>query len=78
MSILAESLVEEWLDSAGYFSIRGARFGVSEMDLLAVRSGSHGLEACHVEVQVSTNPIAYISSLTETQSRKLGKAKTSA
>jgi hypothetical protein len=78
MSLLAESLVEEWLNRAGYFTIRGARFGVSEMDLLAVRPGSEGLEARHIEAQVSTNPIAYISPLTDAQSKQFGKARTSA
>lgn len=78
MALLAESLVEEWLNRAGYFTIRGVRRGVSEMDLLAVRPGSNGLEARHIEVQVSTNPVAYISPLTRDQARDLGKAKTSA
>jgi len=78
MSLLAEALVEEWLNRAGYFTIRGARFGVSEMDLLAVRQGPTGLEARHIEAQVSTNPIAYISQLTDAQSKKVGKSKTTA
>jgi hypothetical protein len=78
MSLLAESLVEEWLNRAGYFTIRGARFGVSEMDLLAVRQGPSGLEARHIEAQVSTNPIAYISPLTDAQAKQIGKARTSA
>jgi hypothetical protein len=78
MSLLAESLVEEWLNRAGYFTIRGARFGVSEMDLLAVRHSGSALEARHIEVQVSTNPIAYVSPLTDAQTKQLGKAKTSA
>ena len=78
MSLLAESLVEEWLNRAGYFTIRGARFGVSEMDLLAVRQGPSGLEARHIEAQVSTNPISYISPLTDAQAKQFGKAKTSA
>ena len=78
MSLLAESLVEEWLNRAGYFTIRGVRFGVSEMDLLAIRPSPSGLEARHIEVQVSTNPIAYISPLTDKQSKELGKSKTSA
>jgi hypothetical protein len=78
MALLAESLVEEWLNRAGYFTIRGARFGVSEMDLLAVRRGPGGLEARHIEAQVSTNPIAYISPLTDAQAKALGKARTSA
>jgi hypothetical protein len=78
MSLLAEALVEEWLNRAGYFTIRGARLGVGEMDLLAVRQGPLGLEARHIEAQVSTNPIAYISPLTDQQSKQFGKAKTSA
>ena len=78
MSLLAESLVEEWLNRAGYFTVRGARFGVSEMDLLAVRHSPTGLEARHIEVQVSTNPIAYISPLTDEHAKKFGKSKTSA
>ena len=75
---LAESLVEEWLNRAGYFTVRGARIGVSEMDLLAVRRGTTCVEARHIEVQVSTNPIAYISPLTKYQPAKYGKAKNSA
>jgi hypothetical protein len=78
MALLAETLVEEWLNRAGFFTMRGVRVGVSEMDLLAVRPGSSGLEARHIEVQVSTNPVAYISPLTNAQSKSLGKAKTSA
>lgn len=78
MSLLAESLVEEWLNRGGFFTIRGARFGVSEMDLLAVRHSASGLEAKHIEVQVSTNPVSYVSPLTEAQSKQLGKARTSA
>lgn len=78
MSLLAESLVEEWLNRAGYFTIRGARIGVSEMDLLAVRPGASGIEARHIEVQVSTNPIAYVSPLTGAQAKELEKARSSA
>lgn len=78
MALLAESLVEEWLNRAGYFTIRGARFGVSEMDLLAVRHGPSGPVARHIEAQVSTNPVAYISPLTDAQSKQLGKSRTSA
>lgn len=48
------------------------------MDLLAVRHTSTGLEARHIEVQVSTNPIAYISPLTDEHANHYGKSKTSA
>ncbi len=78
MSLLSESLVEEWLNRAGYFTIRGVRYGVSEMDLLAVRHTAQGIEAKHVEVQISTNPISYISPLTDEQCKVLGKKRASA
>lgn len=78
MSLLSESLVEEWLNRAGYFTIRGIRHGVSEMDLLAVRYTIQGVEGRHIEVQVSTNPISYISPLTDERSKILGKNRTSA
>jgi hypothetical protein len=78
MAQLAESLVEEWLNRGGYFTVRGVRFGVSEMDLLAVRKVGSGLKARHVEVQVSTNPIAYISPLTKAQAKEFGRKPTSA
>ena len=38
MALLAEEVVEEWLNRKGYFTIRGAKVGVPEMDLLAVRT----------------------------------------
>ena len=80
MALLAESLVEEWLNRQGFFTIRGVRAGVDELDLLAVRpsKNSNGLEARHVEVQMSVNPIAYISPLTADQTKEYEKGKTSA
>ena len=33
MALLAEELVEEWLNRHGYFTIRGVKLGVHEMDL---------------------------------------------
>lgn len=78
MALLAESLVEEWLNRAGYFTIRGIKIGVDEMDLLAVRPQDGKLEAWHVEVQVSVNPVSYITHLTNEQTKKYGKKKTSA
>jgi hypothetical protein len=44
MALLAEELVEEWLNRAGYFTIRGVKLGVHEIDLLAVRPVTGGLE----------------------------------
>ena len=78
MALLAESLVEEWLNREGFFTIRGIRAGVDELDLLAVRPCAKGLEARHIEVQMSVNPIAYIAPLTEEQTKIYGKGKTSA
>jgi hypothetical protein len=78
MSLLAESLVEEWLNRAGYFTIRGVRYGVHEIDLLAVRRAANGIEARHVEVQISTNPVSYITPLTHQRAKDLGKARSSA
>jgi hypothetical protein len=37
MALLAESLVEEWLNRKGFFTIRGIKHGVAEMDLFAIR-----------------------------------------
>lgn len=78
MALLAESLVDEWLNRNGYFTVRGMKAGVDELDLLAVRPSPNGLEARHVEVQMSVNPVAYISPLTEAQTKQYGKGKTSA
>jgi hypothetical protein len=61
MALLAESLVEEWLNRDGYFTIRGLKHGLGEMDLLAVRSQSDGVVGRHVEVTVSFRPIGYIA-----------------
>jgi hypothetical protein len=83
MALLAETLVDEWLNRAGFFTVRGLRSGVDEIDLLAVRPqfglAEYGtLEAWHVEVQVSVNPVAYISSLTDKHCVKYKKKRTSA
>jgi hypothetical protein len=36
MALLAEEIVEEWLNRNGYFTIRGIKLGVHEIDLLAI------------------------------------------
>jgi hypothetical protein len=61
MAALAESLVDEWLNRQGFFSVRGVRHGNDEIDLLAVRPQEATLEAWHVEVQASFRPIGYIT-----------------
>lgn len=61
MALLAESLVEEWLNRQGFFTIRGVKRGLGEMDLIAVRPNGDGVEGWHVEVTVSFRPIGYIA-----------------
>jgi len=62
MALLGEEVVEEWLNRQGYFTIRGIKLGVHEIDILAFRPSQLGDHECrHIEVQISTNPIAYIS-----------------
>ncbi|MBU3590430.1 hypothetical protein ICN11_00145 [Polynucleobacter sp. 78F-HAINBA] len=78
MALLAETLVEEWLNRNRFFTMRGIKVGVDEIDLLAICKTDGGIEARHYEVQVSTNPISYISKLTAEQSKELGKARGSA
>lgn len=61
MALIAESLVEEWLNRQGFFTVRGVKLGREEMDLLAVRPSSRKPLGWHVEVTVSFGPIGYIS-----------------
>ena len=79
MALLAEEFVEEWLNRQGYFTIRGSRVAKGELDLLAV-SLSTGVvpKARHVEVQVSFNPVGYVSpvpKIFETKTYKGNSAK---
>jgi hypothetical protein len=65
MALLGESLVEEWLNREGFFTIRGVKHGVDEMDLLAIKPQDGGrVIGWHVEVQISFRPIGYIAKLT--------------
>ena len=43
MSLLAEAVVEEWLNRQGYFTIRGIKLGNDEIDILAIRPLSGGI-----------------------------------
>ena len=75
MALLAEQLVDEWLNRQGFFTVRGIKEGVDEIDLLGVRpanDGSGNLDAWHVEVQVSFKPNAYISKLSKAHMEELG------
>lgn len=61
MALLGEEVVEEWLNRNGYFTIRGIKLGVHEIDILAFRPHTDGHHECrHIEVQISSNPISYI------------------
>lgn len=71
MAILAEEIVEEWLNRKGYFTIRGVKLGVDEIDLLAAKFLASGKCECrHIEVQASMRPISYISRVPKSDQRK--------
>ena len=69
MAMLDEQLVEEWLNRQNFFTIRGIKTGVDEIDLLAVKNSDSGSEYWHVEVQVSFRPIGYIGGDTNARKR---------
>lgn len=78
MALLAEEIVEEWLNRQGYFTIHGIKMGVQEIDLLAVKWRKDGNAECrHVEVQASMRPVSYISRVPK-KDQKAGRAKNSA
>ncbi len=77
MALLAEEIVEEWLNRQGYFTIRGIKLGVQEIDLLALRWNPEGApDLRHIEVQASMRPVSYISRVPKADQR-LGRAKNS-
>ena len=65
MARVAETIVEDWLNRQGYFTIRGLKRGQNEIDLLAYhpRKG----EALHVEVTSSMAPAGWIGGLSYTR-----------
>ncbi|MDO8310489.1 MAG: hypothetical protein Q7T25_00970 [Sideroxyarcus sp.] len=78
MALLAEEIVEEWLNRQGYFTIRGIKMGVQEIDLLAIRQQVDGEVECrHIEVQASMRPVSYISRVPK-EGQKSGRAANSA
>ncbi len=78
MAKLAEEQVEEWLNRQGYFTIRGVKLGVDEMDLLAMKISEDGTLDCrHIEVQASMRPVSYISQVPK-EVQKQGRAADSA
>ncbi len=72
MPLLAEQLIEEWFHGQGYFTLRGLKLGVHEADLLGVRFADGKAEGIHVEVSISTNPLAYIAPLTPADIKATG------
>jgi hypothetical protein len=78
MALLGEELVEEWLNRNSYFTIRGLKRGVSEIDLLAIKNDAGEIDALHVEVQMSFNPVTYISPLSRKLTKVLNKNRRSA
>lgn len=78
MSFLAETVVEEWLNRQGYFTIRGIHLGVDEVDLLAIRPNADGTLQCrHIEVQASMRPVSYISRVPKEVQRATGRTANS-
>jgi hypothetical protein len=73
MALLAEEIVEEWLNRNGYFTIRGIKLGVQEIDLLAIRINDSKIEARHIEVQASVRPISYLCQLPKEAQLKSGR-----
>ena len=54
MALLGEQLVNEWLNRIGFFTLRGIKMGVHEIDLLGIRMREGVLEGWHVEAQISS------------------------
>lgn len=78
MALLAEEIVEEWLNRQGYFTIRGIKMGVQEIDLLAIKWHADGNVECrHIEVQASMRPVSFISQVPK-ELQKTGRAADSA
>ena len=74
MALLAEEIVEEWLNRKGYFTIRGIKLGVHEIDLLALAAEGGSIRARHIEVQASVRPISYFAPLPKEDQRALQRA----
>src|SRR6266480_4364515 len=79
MALMAEQLVDEWLNRNGFFTLRGVKSGVHEIDLLGIRMSAGRLEGWHVECQVSFRPVSYIGRLSKVYQQEVGaKSATSA
>ena len=60
MALIDEEIIQEWLISRGFLTIRGLRKGNREIDLLGVKSTGPNPEYWHIESQVSFKPIGHI------------------
>ena len=78
MALLAEEIVQEWLNRQGYFTIRGVKTGIHEIYLLAVRFGAAGLECRQIEVQASVRPVSYLTRVPKAIQEETGRAAGSA
>lgn len=73
MALIAEEVVEEWLNQQGFFTIRGFKVGGShEMDILAVKIKDGRPDLRHYEVQWSRNPMGYICPLPKDTAKQEG------
>ena len=78
MALIAEEVVQEWLNQQKFFTIRGIKLGVNEMDILALRQANDVVERRHYEVQASINPVSYISAVPKKVQRSSGRRPGSA
>jgi len=78
MALLAEELVEEWLNRQGYFTIRGIKIGVHEIDLLAILPTKDATDRRQIEVQASVRPVSYITRVPRAVQKATGRAPNSA
>jgi len=75
MAMLDEHLVEEWLNRKGYFTMRGVKSGVDEIDFLALKYTNNTPHFLHVEVQISFRPIGYLGGNSSAKSRDAAEIK---
>jgi hypothetical protein len=76
MALLDEQLVEEWLNRQNFFTMRGIKSGVDEIDLLAIKPTPEGMECWHIEVQISYRPVGYIGGDTNARKRTKKELRT--
>jgi hypothetical protein len=69
MALLDEELVEQWLNQKKFFTMRGIKCGVDEIDLLAINYADGAMTCWHVEVQVSFRPVGYVGGDTSARKR---------